>query len=190
MDDIIFGATNHCLCEAFGKQMTSEFEMSLMGELKIFVGLQIRQTKDGIFINQEKYTKELLKKFGMEGSKPSKTPMSTSIKLSKDESGVSISEKLYRGMIGSLLYLTASRLDIMHSVCLCARFQACPKESHLHAVKRILKYLCGTIGLGLWYPRSTSIELVGYSDADYAGSLLDRKSTSGTCHLLGECLVS
>src|ERR1041384_1299047 len=93
-------------------------------------------------------------------------------------------------MIGSLLYLTASRPDIMHSVCLCARFQACPKESPLHAVKRILKYLCGTIRLCLWYPRSTSIELVGYSDADYIGSLLDRKSTSRTCHLLGECLVS
>ena len=164
--------------------------MSLMGELKFFLGLQIKQTKDGIFLNQEKYTKELLKKFGMEGCKSSKTPMSTSTKLDKDESGIAIDEKLYRGMIRSLLYLTASRPDIMYSVCLCARFQSCPKESHFHAVKRILKYLSGTLHFGLWYPMHTCIDLVGYSDADYAGSLLDRKSISRTCHLLGDCLAS
>lgn len=93
-------------------------------------------------------------------------------------------------MIGSLLYLTASRLDIMFSVCLCARFQSCPKESHLTAVKRILRYLVGTTALGLFYPRNTSFDLVGYSDADFAGCRLDRKSTSGTCHFLGHSLIS
>ena len=165
--------------------MTKEFEMSMMGELKYFLGLQIKQERDGIFINQAKYTKELLKHFGMDTSKSSKTPMATTIKLSKDESGKPIDEKLYRGMIGSLLYLTASRPDIMFSVCLCARFQSSPRESHLHAVKRILKYLCGTLHLGLWYPKHASFDLLAYSDSDFTGSLMDRKSTSGTCQLLG-----
>ena len=93
-------------------------------------------------------------------------------------------------MIGSLLYLTASRPDIMFSVCLCARFQSSPKESHLIAVKRILRYLRGSPNLGLWYPRNNSFDLIGFSDADYAGSKIDRKSTSGTCQFLGPCLVS
>ncbi|XP_050222438.1 uncharacterized mitochondrial protein AtMg00810-like [Mercurialis annua] len=97
---------------------------------------------------------------------------------------------MYRGMIGSLLYLTASRPNIMFSVCLCARFQACPKESHLHAVKRILKYLHGTLHLGIYYPRNVDPRLLGYFDADYAGCLIDRKSTSGTCQFLGQSLNS
>ena len=103
--------------------MYSEFEMSTMGELNFFLGLQIKQLKEGIFINQAKYIRDLLKRFNMEETKTMKTPMSSSIKLDKDEKGKS----MYRGMIGSLLYLTASRPDIMYSVCLCARFQSCPK---------------------------------------------------------------
>ncbi|XP_058005367.1 secreted RxLR effector protein 161-like [Hevea brasiliensis] len=116
--------------------------------------------------------------------------MSINTKLDKDEKGKLIDKKLYRGMIGSLLYLTASKPDIIFFVCLCAHFQSCPKESHLHAVKRILKYLNGTLHLGLWYPRNASFDLCSYSDADFAGSILDRKSTSGTCQLLGHSLVS
>ncbi|KAG8650820.1 hypothetical protein MANES_07G073615v8 [Manihot esculenta] len=176
--------------------MKSEFEMSMMGELKFFLGLQIKQAKDGIFINQANYTKELIKRFGMENSNPSRTPVSTNTKLDKNEKGKPIDEKLYKGMIRSLLlgpyllYLSASRPDIMFSVCLCARFQSCPKESHLHAVKRILRYLNGSLHLGLWYPRNTSFSLCFYSDADFAGSILDRKSTSSTCQLLGQSLIS
>ena len=116
--------------------------------------------------------------------------MGTSTKLDKDEKGKCVDIKSYRGMIGSLLYLTASRLDIMFSVCFCARFQSCPTESHLHALKRIFKYLFGTINLGLWYPRNVEFKLVGYSDAEFVGSLLDRKSTSRTCQFLGSSLVS
>ena len=96
----------------------------------------------------------------------------------------------YRGMIGSLFYLTASRRDIMFNVCLCARFQSNPKESHLNAVKRILKYLVGTINLGLWYPKGTHFNITNFSDADFVGCQTDRKSTSGTCHFLGYALVS
>ena len=104
----------------------------------------------------------MLKKFGYDHSKISKTPMSTSAKLDKDESGIKVSEKLYRGMIGSLLHLTSSRPDIMFSVCLCARFQTCPKQSHLLAVKRIFKYLLGTINFGLFYPKGTTFDLIGF----------------------------
>ncbi|GJY33624.1 retrovirus-related pol polyprotein from transposon TNT 1-94 [Tanacetum coccineum] len=157
VDDIIFGSTCQELCDDFAKIMHDEFEMSMMGELNFFLGLQIKQLEDGIFFNQSKYIKEMLKKFGLEDSKPMKTPMSTETKLTKDEEGESIDNTKYRGMIGSLLYLTASRPDIMFSVCLCARFQEDPKTSHLEAVKRIFRYVKGTTHLGLltekhnWY---------------------------------------
>ncbi|RVX01386.1 Retrovirus-related Pol polyprotein from transposon RE1 [Vitis vinifera] len=126
----------------------------------------------------------------MEEAKVMKTPMSSSIKLDMDEKGKSIDSTMYRGMIGSLLYLTASRPDIMYSVCLCARFQSCPKESHLSAVKRILRYLKGTMNIGLWYLKGDNFELIGFSNADFAGCRVERKSTSGTCHFLGHSLVS
>ncbi|KAK8697157.1 hypothetical protein V6N13_113309 [Hibiscus sabdariffa] len=162
----------------------------MMGELSFFLGLQIKQRKDGIFINQAKYIKEKLKKFGFENVKPQATPMSSSIKLDKDEGGKCVDSKLYRSMIGSLLYLTASRPDIMFSVCLCARFQANPKESHLKAVKRIFRYLQDTPSLGLWYPRDSTFVLHAFSDADYGGCKIDRKSTSGTCQFLRNMLIS
>ncbi|KAK2986658.1 hypothetical protein RJ640_010114 [Escallonia rubra] len=157
--------------------MSKEFEMSMMGELNFFLGLQIKQSKDEIFINQAKYTKELLKRFDMEESNAFDTPMSSSLKLDKDEKSKDVDIKRYRDMIGSLLYLTASRPDVMFSVCLCARFQACPKESHLIAIKRILRYLKDTHNLGLWFPRNTSyFDLVGYSYADYVGCKTERKT--------------
>ena len=117
----------------------------------------------------------------MDNSKPYSTLMSTSTKLDKDEGGKCVDSKLYKSMIGSLLYLTASRLDIMFIVCLCARYQSCPKESHLLAVKRIFRYLKDTPNLGLWYPKDSSFILHAYSNADFGGCKLDRKSTSGTC---------
>ncbi|KAH9649211.1 hypothetical protein KPL70_025897 [Citrus sinensis] len=149
VDDIIFGSTNELLCKEFSSCMSKEFEMSMMGELKYFLGLQIKQNEEGIFINQVKYVKDLLKRFGYENGTAKSTPMSTTIKLDKDEKGKEVDIKMYRDMIGSLLYLTANRPDIMFSVCLCARFQSCPKESHLLAVKRIFRYLSGTIDIGL-----------------------------------------
>ncbi|GJT49493.1 hypothetical protein Tco_0975650 [Tanacetum coccineum] len=132
----------------------------------------------------------MLKKFRLEDSKPMKTPMSTETKLKKDEEGESIDNTKYRGMIGFLLYLTASRLDIMFSVCLCARFQKDPKTSHLEAVKRIFRYVKGTTHLGLWYPKGSGIETIVYADSDHAGDYVDRKSTSGICTFMGCCLTS
>ncbi|XP_014499242.1 uncharacterized protein LOC106760301 [Vigna radiata var. radiata] len=164
--------------------------MSMMGELTYFLGLQIKQNEEGTFISQTKYCKEILKKFEMYKSKEASTSMGTSCYLDKDESGKEVNQTKYRGMIGSLLYLTASRLDILQSVCVCARYQSSPRESHLTAVKRILKYLKGTTSFGLWYPSGDEPSLIGFSDADYGGCKIDRKSTSGTCHFLGSSLVS
>ncbi|GJY32812.1 retrovirus-related pol polyprotein from transposon TNT 1-94 [Tanacetum coccineum] len=190
VDDIIFGSTCQDMCDEFAKIMHDEFEMSMMGKLNFFLGLQIKQMEDGIFFNQSKYIKEMLKKFGLEDSKPMKTPMSSDTKLTKDEECESVDSTKYRGMIGSLLYLTASRPDIMFSVCLCARFQEAPKTSHLEAVKRIFRYIKGTTHLGLWYPKGTGIETVVYADSDHAGDYVDRKSTSGIYTFVGCCLTS
>jgi hypothetical protein len=185
VDDIIFGSTNQDFCEEFGNMMSREFEMSMIGELSLFLGLQVKQTKDVTFISQCKYVNDLLKRFGMDNSKPIKTPMPTNAHLDLDEEGKSVDLKLYRSMIGSLLYLTTSRPDIMFSVYMCARFQASPKECHMIAIKRILRYLRQTPNLGLWYPKGAEFILIGYSDSNYAGCKIDRNSTLGTCQLLG-----
>ena len=126
----------------------------------------------------------------MDRAKTSKTLMSTTTKLNKDANGKLVDEKWFRGMIKSLLYLNASKPDIIFATYLCAHFQSSSRESHLNAIKIIFKYLNGSLYLGLWYPRSSSFDLISYSDADFAGSLLDRKSTSRTCQVLGQCLVS
>jgi len=178
------------MCEAFVAAMKSEFEMSMLGEMNFFLGLQVKQLKDGIFINQAKYCKELLKKFDMDQCKAINTPISTSCQLDQDCAGKSVDQSKYRGLIGSLLYLTASRPDIMFVVCLCARYQSDPKESHYNATKRIMKYLQGTKDVGLWYPNNVSLSLSGFSNSDFAGCKVDRKSTSGTCHMLGSSLIS
>jgi len=149
VDDIIFGSTNHLYVEEFNRTMTKRFEMSMMGELKFFLGFQIKQVKEETFISQTKYTHDMLKKFDMVNAKPIKTPMPTNGHLDLSEEGTTVDIKVYHSMIGSLLYLCASRLDIMHSVCMCARFQANPKECHLMAVKRILRYLVHTPNLWL-----------------------------------------
>ena len=127
VDNIIFGATNVSFYEEFSKSMHSEFEMSMMGELNFFLGLQIKQLKEDTFINQTKYVRDLLKKYNLEEVTTKSTPMGSSIKLDMDKKGKPIDQTKYRGMIGSLLYLTTSRPNIMYSICLCARFQECPK---------------------------------------------------------------
>ncbi|GJU28752.1 retrovirus-related pol polyprotein from transposon TNT 1-94 [Tanacetum coccineum] len=190
VDDIIFGSTCQDMCDEFAKIMHDEFEMNMMGKLNFFLGLQIKQIEDGIFFNQSNYIKEMLKKFGLEDSKSMKTPMSSDTKLTKDKKCESVDSTKYRGMIGSLLYLTASRPDIMFSVCLCARFQEAPKTSYLKVVKHIFRYIKGTTHLGLWYPKGTDIETVVYADSDHAGDYVDRKSTSGICTFVGCCLTS
>jgi hypothetical protein len=170
--------------------MTDRFEMSKMGVHTFFLGFQIKQVMEGTFISQTKYTHDILKRFGMDKAKPIKTPMGTNGHLDFDLGGTSVDQKVYRSMIGSLLYLCASIPDIMLSVCMCARFQAAPKDCHLRAVKRIRRYLVLTPNLGLWYHKGSHFDLLGYSDADYAGCKMDRKSTSGTCQFIGRSLIS
>ncbi|GJZ74431.1 uncharacterized mitochondrial protein-like protein [Tanacetum coccineum] len=149
--------------------------MSSMGELIFFLGLQVKQKTDGIFISQDKYVADMLKKFDLASVKTAKTPMETKMALTKDEEANEVDVHLNRSMIGSLMYLTASRPDIMFAVCACSRFQVTPKTSHLNAMKRIFKYLKGKPNLGLWYPRESSFDLKAYSDSDYAGANLDRR---------------
>jgi hypothetical protein len=161
--------------------MTDRFEMSMMEILTFFLGFQIKQAKEGIFISQMRYTYVILKKFGMDKANPIKTPMGTNNHIDLDLCGTSVDQKVYRYMIGSLLYLCASIPDIILSVCMCARFQGAPKDCLLRTVKRIMRYLILTPNLGLWCPKGYHFELLGYSDADYAGCKVDRKSTSGTC---------
>jgi hypothetical protein len=190
VDDIIFGSTNKSFCDEFSKIMTDRFEMSMMEVLTFFLGFQIKQAKEGTFISQMKYTHDILKKFGMDKAKPIKMPMGTNGHPDLDLGGTSVDQKVYCFMIGSLLYLCASRPDIMLSVCMCARFQAAPKDCHLRAVKRIMRYLVLIPNLGLWYPKGSHFELLRYSDTDYAGCKVDRKSTSSTCQFVGRSLVS
>jgi hypothetical protein len=190
VDDIIFGSTNKSTCEEFSRIMIQKFEMSIMGELKYFVGFQIKQFQDDTFISQTKYIQDIINKFGMKDAKPIKTPMGTNGHLDLDTGGKSVDQKVYRSMIGSLLYLCASRPDIMLSVCMCARFQADPKKVHLMVVKRIMRYLVYTPKFELWYPKGSTFDLIGYSNADWARCKIDRKSTSGTCQFLGRSLVS
>ncbi|GKD18378.1 putative ribonuclease H-like domain-containing protein, partial [Tanacetum coccineum] len=189
-DDIIFGSTRKSWCDDFEALMKGRFQMSSMGELTFFLGLQVKQKTDGIFISQDKYVAEMLTKFDLASVKIAITPMETKVALTKDEEAADVDVHLYRSMIGSLMYLTASRPDIMFAVCACSRFQVTPKTLHLHAVKRILKYLKGKPNLGLWYPRESSFDLEAYSDSDYAGATLDRKSTIGGCQFLGRRLIS
>ncbi|GKA35255.1 putative ribonuclease H-like domain-containing protein [Tanacetum coccineum] len=154
------------------------------------IGLQVMQKEDGIFISQEKYVNEILNKFGFSDIKTARTPMETQKALLKDANGEDVDEHLYRSMIGSFMYLTSSRPDIMFAVCACARFQVNPKSSHLHAVKRIFRYLKGQPKLCLWDPKDLPFDLVAYTDSDYAGASLDRKSTTGGCQFLRCRLIS
>ncbi|GJZ00343.1 putative ribonuclease H-like domain-containing protein [Tanacetum coccineum] len=190
VDDIIFGSTKKSWCDEFEALMKSRFQMSSMGELTFFLGLQVQQKEDGIFISQDKYVAEILKKFDFMSVKTASTPIETHKPLVKDEEAADVDVHLYRSMIGSLMYLTASRPDIMFVVCACSRFQVTPKTLHLQAVKRIFRYLKGKPKLGLWYPRESSFDLVAYSDSDYGGANLDRKSTTGGCQFLGHRLIS
>nr|GEV00572.1 putative ribonuclease H-like domain-containing protein [Tanacetum cinerariifolium] len=190
VDDIIFGSTKKLLCDEFKQLMHKRFQISSMKELTFFLRLQVKQKDDGIFTSQDKYVADILKKFDFTTVKTTSTPMEPNKALIKDEEAVDVDVHLYRSMIGSLMYLTASRLDITFIVCACARFQVTPKVFHLHAVKRIFRYLKSQPKLGLWYPRESPFDLKDFSDSDYAGASLDRKSTTGGCQFIGKRVIS
>nr|GEW31109.1 uncharacterized mitochondrial protein AtMg00810-like [Tanacetum cinerariifolium] len=161
-----------------------------MGELNFFLGLQVLQKEDGIFLSHDKYIGDILKKFGLSDVRSSNTPMDKENPWGKDGIGKDVELHLYRSMIGSLMYLTASRPDIMFAVYACARHQVTPKECYLHAVKRIFRYLKGHPKLGIRYPKASPFDLVAYSDSDYGGASQDRKSTTEGSQFLGRRLIS
>nr|GEU97497.1 hypothetical protein [Tanacetum cinerariifolium] len=158
--------------------MVKRFEMSMMGEMRFFLGLQVNQFSNGIFINQSKYILDTLKTFGMENCDTVPTPMVEQAKLKLYLVGKPVDHTDYKSMIGSLMYVTSSRPDIMFATCMCARYQANPNEHHVLAVKRIFRYLKRTINLGLWYPKDSGFDLTAYSYADHAGCHLYRKTES------------
>ncbi|GJW99190.1 retrovirus-related pol polyprotein from transposon TNT 1-94 [Tanacetum coccineum] len=164
--------------------------MSMMGKISFFLGLQISQSPRDIFFDQSRYALESLKKYGMESCDPLDTPMVEKSKLDEDTQGKAVDPTHYRGMVDTLMCLTSSRPDLVYVVCMCARYQAWPTEKHLHAVKRIFRYLRGTVNRGLWYSKDSAIALTAFADADHAGCQDTRRSTSGSMQLLGDRLVS
>ncbi|GJT94035.1 retrovirus-related pol polyprotein from transposon TNT 1-94 [Tanacetum coccineum] len=190
IEDIIFAFTNTAMCNEFANQMTTKFKMSMMGQMSFFLGLQISQSPRGIFINQYKYASKIVKKYGLHSTDSVDTPMVEKNKLDEDLQGKQVDATLYHGMIGSLMYLTSSRPDLIYAVCLFARYQAKPTEKHLQAMKRIFRYLNKTINMGLWYSKDTDMSLTAYEDADHAGCQDTRRSTSGSAQFLGDKLVS
>ncbi|GJV75384.1 retrovirus-related pol polyprotein from transposon TNT 1-94 [Tanacetum coccineum] len=170
--------------------MSSKFQMSMMGQMTFFLGLQISQSPRGIFINQAKYALETLKKYGIDLSDLVDTPMVDRLKLDEDLLGIPVNQTRFRGMVGSLMYLTASRPNLVFVVCMCARYQAKPTKKHLEAIKRFFRYLKGTINMGLWYPKDNAMSLTAYADADHTGCQDSRRSTSGSAQFLGDRLVS
>nr|GEW29550.1 hypothetical protein [Tanacetum cinerariifolium] len=169
VDEIIFAAFSPELCDLFSKLMCSKFKMSMMGKISFFLRLPISQSPKGIFINQSKYALESLKKYGFESCDPVDTIMVEKSKLDEDKERKVVDSSHYHGMIGTLLYLTASRPDLHFAICMCARYQARPTEKHIYAVKRIFLYQRGTINRGLWYPKDSSVALTVFADADHAG---------------------
>ncbi|GKC09454.1 hypothetical protein Tco_1001064 [Tanacetum coccineum] len=166
--------------------MSSKFQMSMMRQMSFFLGLQVSQSPRGIFINQAKYALETLKKYGMDLSDPVDTPMVDRLELDEDPSGIPVDQSRFRGMVGSLMYLTANRPDLVFVVCMCARYQAKPTKKHLDAIKRVFRYLNGTIHMGLWYPKDNAMALTAYADADHAGCQDSRRKAeyiamSGCC---------
>ncbi|GJY32508.1 retrovirus-related pol polyprotein from transposon TNT 1-94, partial [Tanacetum coccineum] len=190
VDDIIFALTDLKACDIFSNEMSSIFQMPMMRQMSFFLGIQVSQNPGGIFINQSKFALEILKKFGMDSCDPVDTPMVDRLKLDEDPLGIPVDQTRFRSMVGSLMYLTASRPDLVFAVCMCARYQASPTKKHLEALKRVFRYLRGTINWGLWYPKDTAMALTAYADADHAGCQDTRRSTSGSAQFLGDKLVS
>nr|GEY75055.1 uncharacterized mitochondrial protein AtMg00810-like [Tanacetum cinerariifolium] len=187
VDDIIFGSTKKSLCTVFEGLVHKKFQMSSMGELIFFLVLQVMQQDDGIFISQDKYVADILKKFNFSSVKTSSTLMVTNKALLKDEEAEEVDVHLYISMIGSLMYPTTSRPDIMFVVCTCVRFQVTPKVSHLHAMKRIFRYLKGQPKLGLWYLRDSPFDLEAFLDSDYIGALVASSTTKAEYVAVANC---
>lgn len=190
VDDLLITGNNQELIDEFKSEMLKEFEMTDLGLMTYFLGLEVRQQENEIFISQRKYAKEILKKFHMESCKATETPMQAKVKFCKNDGSAKVDENLYRSLIGCLMYLTASRPDIVQAVSLLSKFMHCASEEHMQAAKRILRYVKGTVDYEIKYAISDQFQLVGYSDSDWAGSVDDMKSTTGFCFSLGSGVIN
>ena len=190
VDDLIFTGNDETLFSSFKNSMMKEFEMTDLGRMRYFLGLEVLQRSDGIFVCQKKYAQEVLERFNMAGCNVVFNPIVPGFKLDKDSVGMEMDSTLYMQMVGSLMYLTSTRPDIMFVVSLLSRYLAHPTEIHLQAVKRVLRYIKGTLTYGIFYKQGGNKELLAYTDSDYAGDLKDRKSTSGFSFLLSSRAVS
>ena len=188
---MIYTGNDWSMCDEFKESMMLEFDMTDLGRMRYFLGIEVMQNSDGIFICQRKYIREILTRFGMENSNAVKNPIVTGTKLSKNDGGATVDSTVFKQLVGSLLYLTATRPDIMYAVSLISRFMSCPYESHWLTAKRILRYLKGTTEMGIFYKKGGgSTDVVAYSDSDFAGDLDDRRSTSGYVFFFGSGAVS
>ena len=185
VDDIlIIGNVEQEIAE-FKEEMQHDFEMSDLGIMSYFLGIEIEQLSNGIFLSQRKYISSILRKFGMENSKAVATPMAANLKLSKSDGTQEVDEKYFRGIIGSLLYLSTTRPDIMLATSILSRFMSKPSEIHLRVAKRVLRYLQGTQNFSLWFTKSYDPKLIGFTDLDWGGCPDDCKSTSGYVFAFG-----
>ncbi|KAD7117504.1 hypothetical protein E3N88_04772 [Mikania micrantha] len=190
VDDIVCTSSNKYLIKEFKVSMMKEFEMSDMGLLKYFLGLEVTQTKCGVFVCQTQYANNLLMKFRMKNAKAESTPMNTSEKLQSDDYAEKMDEVTYRSAVGGLIYLTHTRPDLAYSISVVARFMQRPSKIHMGVVRRILRYIAGTTQYGLWYDQGNELKLIGYTDSDWAGCVDDRKSFSANIFMLGNGAVS
>jgi hypothetical protein len=190
VDDILITGANDERIEVFKQDMLKEFEMSDLGEMHYFLGMEIKQKKDGIFLDQRRYASNLLQHFKMERSKSVNTPLIVNQKMSKEDGEPLRDATTYRSMVGSLMYLTLTRPDITYATSLLSRFMTSPRTTHLAAAKRVLRYLKGTIDEGLWFKKESPSALQGYVDSDWAGDVDDGRSTSDYCFKFGSGVFS
>lgn len=184
IDDLLFTGDDEELLDEFKQSMKKEFDMTGLGKMRYFLGIEVLQQEDGIFICQRKYAAEVIERFGMQSSNSVSNPMVPGQKIVRDEGGVKVDPTQYKQMVGSLMYLIATRPDLMFVVSLISRFMANPTHLHFAAVKRIIRYLKGTMEHKIWYKREGETGLVGYTDSDYAGNIDDSRSTSGYVFLM------
>jgi hypothetical protein len=190
VDDLIYTGNDELMVSKFKDSMKHEFDMTDLGKIRYFLGLEVLQKSTGVFINQKKYASEVLQRFEMDRSNSVHNPIFPGCKLVKDEGGVKVDKTHFKQMVGSLIYLTATRSDIMFVVSLISRYMENPTEFHLQMAKRVLRYLKGTLDFGIFYKKGGNNELVAFTDSDYAGDLGDRKSTSGYVFLLSSGTIS
>jgi len=190
VDDVIFTGNDESMFVEFKRSMMLEFDMTDLGKMRYFLGIEVVQKSDGIFIGQKKYVLEVLERFGMDKYNPVHNPIVPGEKLEKDKDGAKVDGTYYKQVVGSLMYLTTTCPDIMFVVSLISRYMGNPSQLHLQAKRKVLRYLKGTADFELFYKKEGDEELTTYTDSDYAGDLDDRKSTSGYVFLLSYVAVS